>query len=304
MRRLVTGASGMLGSEICRQLNNDCFRTDLRVAGRTGIKPFDLTQKEHVAQLFAESKPNIVFHTAAFTDVDRCESESKIAFEVNTHSVASLAQEAKKYGALFILISTDYVFDGQKQGAYATDDAVQPRSVYGKSKALAEQAVRESGAKYLIVRTSWLYGERGKNFVDTILRLASEKTEISVVTDQCGALTYTGDLASALISLADWALKESVSKPDFQGEILHCTNRGRASWFDVASMICDYAKLNCQVKPISSKEFVRPAERPKNSSLQIEATEALIGRKMPEWEDSLKAYLSRNIKDFQSPIGN
>jgi dTDP-4-dehydrorhamnose reductase len=214
--------------------------------------------------------------------VDGCESNRKLAFDVNTQGAASVARAAEQNGARLLFLSTDYVFDGKGSLPYETDHPRAPRSVYGKSKAQAEAEISEILPDCCIVRTSWLFGAGGKCFPDTILKLAESRREIDVVDDQRGSPTYSPDLARAIAELC---------RRDATG-IVHVTNRGDCSWFEFASEIVKLSGSNTIMRPTSSDRFPRPAERPKYSVLSPNSLDQ-YGITMPEWRLALKDYLAR-----------
>ncbi len=276
---LVTGCNGQLGRALRKILpkNKAIFidRDDL-----------DITDKKTVEDFFQKIKPKIVIHTAAFTDVDGSESDSKTAFRVNEQGTKNIAESCQKLKAVLVYISTDYIFDGQKKSPYKETDKPHPLSVYGDSKLAGEKQVQKTLKNYYIVRTSWLYGE-GKNFVQTILKLAQEKKELKVIDDQIGSPTYALDLAGAI-----WQLSQK--KPAFG--IYHMTNFGKCSWCQFAREIIDIKKLKTKIIPITSKEWQQiksdAAPRPKYSILSKEKIKRL-GINLQDWQKGLREYLKR-----------
>ncbi|MDD4955585.1 MAG: dTDP-4-dehydrorhamnose reductase, partial [Candidatus Omnitrophica bacterium] len=229
-----------------------------------------------------------VVHCAAYTDVDGAEKNAKEAFLINEEGTRNLTEAINK-DCLFIYISTDYVFDGNKKTAYTEKDAVNPLNVYGKSKLAGEKIV--SGLnKYIIVRTSWLFGPNGKNFVSTISNAAREKETIEVVCDQTGSPTYAIDLAKAISDVIEIYFKRSVDSG-----IYNITNSGFCSWAEFSRCIIKEAGLNAKVKEIKSEELVRPATRPKNSMLSKEKFKALTGKELPKWQEAVKHYLRNYV---------
>ncbi|MEY2414493.1 MAG: dTDP-4-dehydrorhamnose reductase [Acidobacteriaceae bacterium] len=275
MRVTVFGATGLLGKELMRQWPHD------EVTGLSS-KDADIRDSEQVSRAVEKTQPEWIVLAAAYTNVDGCESNRKLAFDVNSQGAASVARAAKQNGARLLFLSTDYVFDGKGSLPYETDHPRAPRSVYGKSKAQAEAEIREILPDCCIVRTSWLFGAGGKCFPDTILKLAESRREIDVVDDQRGSPTYSPDLARAIAELC---------RRDAHG-IVHVTNRGDCSWFEFASEIVKLSGSNTIVRPTSSDKFPRPAERPKYSVLSRNSLDQ-YGITMPEWRFALKDYLAR-----------
>lgn len=247
---VIFGANGMLGTALVKTFKYH----DVYAFNKTQV---DITNKKAVFDKLNKIKPSIVINSAAYTDVDGCEKNKKHAFNVNGKAVKIIAETCRKNNASLLHISTDYVFDGKKK-SYKENDKTNPINVYGKSKALGEKYLMETLDNYYLIRTSWLFGAHGKNFVDTILRLAKEKKELKVVNDQFGRPTYTEDLANKI--------KEVVETKEPLG-IYHITNSMTCTWFEFAKKIVELAKLNTYIKPITSKELDRPAKRPKYSVL-------------------------------------
>lgn len=271
---------------------------------------FDLTDREQVLSL-QELSPDIIINCAAYTDVDGCEQQSDMAMRVNGSGVGLLADLAKKTDAVLVHISTDFVFDGKKGAPYLEDDQPQPLSIYGKSKLEGERQILQSGLeKYLIVRTSWLYGAGGNNFVETIIRLAKERSELKVVADQRGTPTWTEDLAAAIFVLLDGASNEhEPSRPVTDSALpvtapyglYHYSNAGECSWYEFAAEIIDQARKMEEltvktVSPIPTESYPLPAARPKNSVLSKEKIVQATGIDLPTWQSSLERYLSNKYK--------
>ena len=273
MRITIFGATGLLGKALMQEWTDD------EVTG-LGSKDVDIRNAEQVAEVTRRSRPEWIVLAAAYTDVDGCEKNRDLAFEVNCRGAVNVAKAANEFKARLLLLSTDYVFDGTKNVPYETSDPPAPRSVYGRSKAEAEAAVAGILPDCCIVRTSWLFGRGGRCFPDTILKLAAERDEISVVNDQRGSPTYAVDLARAIIQL---------SRRDAKG-IVHATNRGSCTWFDFACEVLAGAGLATAVRPVSSDAMVRPAERPKYSVLSPKSLER-YGIALPPWQDALQRYL-------------
>lgn len=274
MRITIFGATGLLGKALMREWKED------EVTG-LGSADGDIRDEKKVLHLVQETRPDWVVLAAAYTDVDGCESNRDLAFDVNCRGAVNVARAARQQGARLLFLSTDYVFDGKKTTPYETGDARSPRTVYGQSKAEAETKVAEILPQCCIVRTSWLFGAGGKCFPDTILKLAASRPALDVVIDQHGSPTYSIDLARALIQLCHQKA----------GGIVHVTNRGACSWYEFACEIVACAALKTIVRETTSDKFVRPAERPKYSVLSLQSLQQR-GIAMPEWRDALKRYLS------------
>jgi dTDP-4-dehydrorhamnose reductase len=253
MRVLVTGARGMLGTDVCSE-----FRRRGHEVIEADIAEFDIADAQATHAFATNCRPGLIVHCAAFTDVDGCERTPEIAFRVNATGSESIAVAANSVGARLIAISTDFVFDGEKREPYAESDPMRPLSVYGKSKAEGEDRVRKRCANHQIVRTSWLYGRHGKCFPQTILAAARSRSELRVVSDQTGCPTFAGDLASALAELATI---------DATGTF-HVSNSEPCTWFEFARFALDQAgREDVTVTPIASSEWPTPAVRPKYSVL-------------------------------------
>lgn len=275
MRILITGAKGMLGTDLVKRLSikNDVIGVD--------INDFDINDEKETVREIKKTHPEIVINTAAFTDVDGCEREGEKAFKVNRDGARNVARGCREAGSRLIHISTDYVFDGAKGEPYKEEDEPIPINVYGMSKLEGEKEI--GNFKFLIIRTSWLFGKNGKNFVDTILRLAKEKEELRVVDDQIGSPTYTVDLS------------ESIERLIFSGAggIVHCCNSGECSWYEFAKEIIRTKGIKgANVVPITSGELKRPAPRPSYSVLSNERYHRLTGHRLRRWEEGLRDYLT------------
>lgn len=279
MRVLVTGADGMLGSA----LRASCPRGIDFLA--TDVGDLDITDAAAVDGAFAALRPDAVINSAAFTDVDGCESREDVALAVNGSGPGLLAAACAREGVPLVHVSTDYVFDGTipAPGVYAEDDPTRPLSAYGRTKLAGERAVAAAGGLHWIVRTQWLYGLRGKNFVETMLRLARERDRLTVVDDQVGSPTGTFDLAPVL-----WTL---LSVRPAAG-IYHAVNDGHCSWFDFAREIFRQAGVSVTVDPMDSRQLGRPAPRPARSVLGTSKLRAVLGRGLPPWQDALSRYLA------------
>jgi len=280
-RVLILGASGMLGRELLRLApTEDELGRPINVGG-ADIQEVDITDAEAVHRYVAHIAPRVVINCAAYTDVDGCESNREKAFAVNGAGAGHVAAAARACGARLLHISTDFVFDGEKEEPYVEEDIPRPINVYGESKLEGERRVQDVGGDWIIVRTAWLYGRHGKNFVDTILRLARTRTEISVVTDIIGCPTSAADLAAVIWHLALSPLRG----------IYHAVNQGSCSRFEQAREIVRLAGLACEVRATTSDAFPLPARRPACVILSTEKLQAATGQAMRSWRAALAAYL-------------
>ncbi len=269
---VVTGANGMLGRDLMARFGD-------RVRG-FGHGELDITDRTSVQTVLTAVRPRLVINAAAYTDVDGCEADRQRAFAVNADGVRHLADACAGLGALLVHISTDYVFDGSKGQSWREDDPVNPLSVYGRSKLAGEEYAR-SLADHLIVRTQWLYGRHGKNFVETMLRLAPERQELTVVHDQIGSPTWTVDLARAIAALLE---------RDCRGTY-HVANAGSCSWCEFARAIFQETGIGTAVRAITSAELDRPAPRPGYSVLDCAKLTRNCGFEPRHWRDALREYL-------------
>lgn len=273
MKVLILGATGLLGKPLMREWSGD------EVVG-LGSRDVDIRDQAQVREVVQANHPDWIVLVAAYTDVDGCESHQELAFAVNRDGAMSVAQAAYEAGAKLLFISSDYVFDGHKTSAYEAEDPRNPKSVYGRTKAEAEQELSQILPDCCIARTSWLFGVGGKCFPDTILKLAASRPTLDVVNDQRGCPTYTVDLARAIIALC---------RKNASG-IVHVTNAGACTWFEFAREILKSARLPTEVRPVTSQEFKRPAPRPTNSVLSATSLQH-YGIELPEWQDALRRYL-------------
>jgi dTDP-4-dehydrorhamnose reductase len=273
MRVTLFGASGLLGQDLVQELKAEQLTA-------LSSKAADLRDHSRVRDVIRDSRPDWIFLSAAYTDVDGCELNRNLAFAVNCDGAINVAEAAREAGSRLMFLSTDYVFDGSKRSPYQTSDARKPTSVYGESKARAEERLLEILPAVCIVRTSWLFGHGGKCFPATILKLASTRPEISVVNDQRGSPTFARDLASVLVQLC---------RASARG-ILHVTNAGDCTWYELATEIVRESGLSTTVKPVTTAEFPRPARRPAYSVLSPDSLHA-YNVCMPGWQDALRRYL-------------
>ena len=299
MRILITGSKGQLGNELKRLLETGKAEigpvpseyNDAKV-DYVDYDALDITDAAAVELWMGEHAYDLVINCAAMTNVDGCEAAEEAAFKVNAQGPENLARECEKQGAKFIQVSTDYVFPGTDATPRTEQDPTGPVSAYGRSKLAGELAVRKACRKYFIVRTAWLYGYVGKNFVKTMLNLGKTKDEISVVNDQLGNPTSANDLAYEILKIA---------LTDNYG-VYHCTNEGTCSWADFSKAIMEGAGLNCKVNRCTSKEYkeMNPASanRPAYSSLENVHLKTTIGNEMRDWQNALKTYL-KNLPELE-----
>ncbi|ALC16465.1 dTDP-4-dehydrorhamnose reductase [Desulfuromonas soudanensis] len=291
------GAKGMLASMVLDTASADFEITPF------DLPEFDLTDASLVQKVIGELKPDVIINCAAFTAVDACETNEDLANKVNGEGPGILAAAALKVGATLVHISTDYVFDGKQTRPYAEEDRPNPSSAYGRSKLLGEEAIRSSGLKeYFIIRTSWLYGPGGKNFVETVARLAAERQELRIVADQFGTPTYTGDLAGAIFNLLDAATVDPPPANSPYG-LYHFSNEGECSWHDFALAIVEELKgrgatvVAEAVLPIRTEEYPLPAPRPAYSVFSKEKYRRVTGATVPHWKESLIRYFDRRSSE-------
>ena len=296
-RILLTGITGQLGQELQRTLAplGDVMGVDR--------KTLDLSQPTEIRRVISEIKPDLIVNAVAYTAVDRAETETELAKSINDIAPKIMAEEAQRLDAFLIHVSTDYVFDGRKNTPYTEIDTPNPINVYGQSKLLGEEGIRQTCERHMILRTAWVYGEKGKgNFVKTILKLGSEREELRVVVDQVGTASWTSDIAEAIAQLAQKILLDWTQKPALKG-VYHITNSGVASWYDFAVTILEEAKqlgfpVTVQrIVPITTLEYPTPAKRPAYSVLSTQKISAILGTHPPHWRTSLRQML----KQFSSP---
>ncbi|KFK45846.1 dTDP-4-dehydrorhamnose reductase [Lacticaseibacillus rhamnosus] len=275
MKILITGAQGQLGTELRHLL--DARGITYRA---TDAKDLDITDEAAVNQYFADYQPDVVYHCAAYTAVDKAEDEAKALNQlVNVDGTRNLAKAAAKVDATLVYISTDYVFDGDSKEIYTVDDQPAPRNEYGRAKYEGEQQVQKYLKKYYIIRTSWVFGEYGHNFVYTMLNLAKTHQELTVVDDQYGRPSWTKTLAEFMTFAVDQHLDYG---------IYHLSNDNSCNWYEFASAIL--ADKDVTVKPVSSAEYPQKAWRPRHSILDLSKTKA-TGFEIPTWQDALKNFL-------------
>ncbi|MBU1777334.1 MAG: dTDP-4-dehydrorhamnose reductase [Gammaproteobacteria bacterium] len=286
-RILLTGKHGQVGWELQRALGTSADLTAL------DQDELDLADAEAIRRTVRELRPEIIINPAAYTAVDKAESDVDLAMAVNGVAPGVLGEEARKLGAAMVHYSTDYVFDGSKPSAYTEEDEPNPQSVYGSTKLFGERAVRASGCKHIILRTSWVYGVHGGNFVKTILRLAKERDELRIVADQFGAPTWARDIANAtVLALTAWQMSDWDAE---LGGLYHLTGGGRTNWHGFAEEIVQQARKYdaaladkaLVIKPIATHEYPVPAKRPANSVMANDRIRDTFGIVMPEWQESV-----------------
>ena len=279
MKILITGANGMLGSDLKEVLKSH----ELIL---TGSKDLDITDQNKVSQFISEKSPDIVINAAAYTAVDNCETHYNDAYAVNALGPKYLAIACKNNNIPLIHISTDYVFEGNKKTPLVEEDKIGPRTVYGKTKLEGEKFIQENCKKYFIIRTAWLFGINGKNFVQTMLNLSKNQKEIRVVNDQIGSPTSSYDL--------DISIKELLNSDKYG--IYHLTNKGECSWYEFAKKLFELSKIDVKVIPVTSEEYPRPAPRPHYSVLSNQKWINSGFTPMRNYEDALNEYLNLKVK--------
>ncbi|WP_134683471.1 dTDP-4-dehydrorhamnose reductase [Brevibacillus migulae] len=283
MRILVTGGKGQLGVEV----TNTLMANDHQVCSY-GRDELDITNLDEVIKTIENLRPEVIVHTAAYTQVDKAEQEVDQAYLVNAYGTRNIAVAAEKIGAKLIYISTDYVFDGESNIPYTEFVPTNPRTVYGKSKLAGEKFVQQLSSKFFILRTSWVYGKHGNNFVRTMLKLATQQPELRVVHDQVGCPTYTRDLA------------EFISKVMYSEKygIYHVSNAGQCSWYEFAKAIFEETRSNdIRITPVTTVDFPRPAPRPRYSVFDHMAIRLNGFQPIRPWKDALKDYLDEMHND-------
>lgn len=287
MRLAVTGKNGQVVSALQALANDELEIVSL------GRPELDLAQPETVLKALRDAKPDVVVSAAAYTAVDKAESEQEIAFAVNRDGARAVAQAASDIGIPVIHLSTDYVFDGTKDTAYVESDPTGPTSVYGRSKLEGERAVSEATDNYVVLRTAWVYSEYGNNFVKTMLRLGENRDQINVVADQFGCPTSANDIAAAVVTIAK-KLVEDASAP-LRG-VFHLSGTGETNWANFAKQIFALSAENggksIVVNDITTEQYPTPARRPANSRLDCSKLEEVYGIKLPSWQTSTRAVVT------------
>ena len=295
MKILIFGSSGQVGRELQRHL------PDVGSVQAVGRDDVDFLHPEAIRTAIARFRPDCIVNAAAYTAVDKAEEDAETAFSINADAVAAIAREARMLGSCLIHYSTDYVFDGSKDGAYLETDTPGPINVYGASKLAGEQAIIESGCRHMIFRTSWVIGEHGRNFARTILRLAMERTSLKVVDDQIGVPTSAG-----LIARSTMASIGPLASGSLSDGIYHLTPHGQTSWHGVATQLVSQAgragaKICLSegaIDPIPSSDYPTAAKRPLNSKLNSSKFEASLGIDLPDWQSDFELVANAIIKDF------
>ncbi|QFR42547.1 dTDP-4-dehydrorhamnose reductase [Sulfurimonas xiamenensis] len=287
MNVLVTGSNGQVGSEIKELIQHSTLNIQNYDFYFTTSQDLDITDFDLVKKHIIDNQIKIIINCAAYTAVDRAESEQELADKINHLAVKNLAQLSSEFGIKLIHISTDYVFDGTNYKPYTEDDATSPQSVYGKTKLDGERAIQEiSPANSIIIRTSWVYSYYGANFVKTMLRLGKEKESLGVIFDQVGTPTYAKDLAKAILEIIPKIQNSKLS-------IYHYSNEGAISWYDFAKEIMKMAKIPCQINPIETFQYPTPASRPHYSILNKAKIKKEFNIEIPYWKDGLDDCLKR-----------
>ena len=280
MKILLTGASGQVGYELLRSLQG------LGEVVALDRRQMDLADLDQVRDVIREVRPHLIVNPAAYTAVDKAESERALAFRINAEAPAVMAREAHLLGAGMVHYSTDFVFDGTKEGAWLETDPTNPINVYGLSKLAGEQAIAETGIPHLILRTSWVYGMRGSNFLLTMLRLARERKQLSIVADQIGAPTWSRTIADSTALVLAQAQVGGPAWWERHSGIYHLSSQGSTAWNGFTEEIIARAGLACEVKPISSADYPTAARRPANSRLDSGKLTGLFCR-LPAWQEAL-----------------
>lgn len=270
MKVLVTGANGMLGSDLCKILQEEGFEVTA-----TNTDNLDITKKDMINSFLKGEKTDIVIHLAGYTNVDGAETFPEEAFLINSTGTENLANITAAMNIPIIYISTDYVFNGTKNSPYETDDETNPINIYGESKLKGEKSIQKTNPKHYIIRTSWLYGHNGKNFVETIISLGKKKNPLKIVNDQTGCPTWTLELSKAIVNL--------IKNKKAYG-IYHICGSGQATWYEFAKKILELMEIDTHVLPVLTSEFPRPAKRPMYSVMNSKNA-------CPDWEESLKKYI-------------
>jgi len=295
MKILVTGKNGQVGFELMRSL------APLGQVVGVDVKECDLAQSAAIDTLLERVRPDIIINPAAYTEVDKAETQPTVAHALNAQAPKLLARYAARHNIPIIHFSTDYVFDGKKDGLYTEEDDANPSSVYGKTKWLGEEAVRKLAAKHIIIRTSWVFGSHGVNFLKTMLKLAAERDKLSVVSDQFGAPTSARMLADAVAQIVS-ELAEPGSYRKYG--TYHVAARGETSWHGYAQVVVEKAiKLGLtlklspkEIKPIATKDYPMPAPRPANSRLDTTKVRTVFSVNLPKWQDEVEKVIQELVK--------
>ncbi|MNX64730.1 dTDP-4-dehydrorhamnose reductase [compost metagenome] len=297
MQVFVTGAQGMLGQDlvpVLKAAGDVVIPSGMQPSEEADFVQLDITDLEATKRVIAAARPDVVINCAAYTNVDGAEADPDSAYRVNALGTWNLALACQEVGAAMLLVSTDYVFDGTKGSAYDEYDTPNPQSVYGRSKYAGEQHLQQMLNRFYIVRTAWLYGHHGKNFVETILKAAAERAELQVVNDQWGCPTWTKDLAEAI---------NQIIRTGRYG-IYHATGEGACTWMDFARKIVELGGRTTPVLPQTTEELNRPAPRPRYSVMRNQAIELAGMAPLPAWEESLEHYMANRPMRPMMPINS
>lgn len=290
---LVTGAQGQLGKSI-QAIQSDYPQFNFVY---TDIEELDLSSQEEIQNYLANNHFDVIINCAAYTAVDRAESEPEQADQINHQAVKTLAEIAKQQNSTLIHISTDYVFNGESFKPYTELDQTDPKSVYGATKLKGEQAFLNVNPYGCIIRTSWVYSEYGNNFVKTMLRLGKERDELGVIFDQVGTPTYAADLANSILTmLFTDPCEVALNSESIEDKIYHFSNEGVCSWYDFAKTIFELSQIECFVNAIETKDYPTPAKRPNYSVMNKQKIKQTFSLPIPYWKDSLKTCL-KNIQE-------
>lgn len=295
MKILITGAKGQLGNELQNiiksgeaEIGEISEKIKKSEVIALDVEELNITNLNQVKDKITELEPDIVINCAAATNVDGCENNEDFAFKVNSVGPRNLAMACENVGAKLVQVSTDYVFSGVGDKPLKEYDLTAPYSVYGRTKLLGEKYVEQFSSRYFIVRTAWLYGYLGRNFVYTMINLGKEKDMIKVVNDQRGNPTNANDLAYHILKLIETE----------EYGVYHCTGKGECSWYDFAKLIIELSGGKCEVKPCTSEEYKTPAKRPEYSSLDNMMLRNTVGDEMREWKDAIKSFIGNLNRDF------
>lgn len=280
MSIVVTGANGQLGYDVVRELKTRNYDNVFSLTR----KDLDISNKLEIKKILKKLKPKIIIHCAAYTDVDNAEENEELCMKVNFLGTKYLLNEAKRYQAKFLFISSDYVFNGKKETPYEIDDLPDPSSVYGKSKHLGEIETRKY-YKHFILRVSWLFGKNGKNFVKTMLKLGNEKNSLRIVDDQRGSPTYTLDLSKLIVDMIETKKYGTY----------HASNEGECSWYEFSKEIFNQAKIKIELEPVLSSDYYTKAKRPTNSLISKSELDNKGFSRLPHWKNALKRFLEERM---------
>jgi len=286
MRILVTGKNGQLGQSIHEIITNNEQANEFIFADRGEL---DFSQNDNITKYFEENNFDVIVNCAAYTAVDKAESEIELANQINHIAIEKIATIAQKNNIKLIHVSTDYVFDGESSRPYIETDKTNPINVYGKTKLAGEQALQKlMSTNAIIIRTSWVYSEYGNNFVNTMLRLGKERDELSVVSDQTGSPTYATDLAGAILEIIQ---NKEFNEVDQATQVYHYSNEGGISWHEFAKEILEMAGLDCKVSPIITEQYPTLAKRPKSVLMNKDKIIQKFFIEIPSWKKSLKSFM-------------